>query len=193
MIFSGNRIGGLSPLARKGAVAATSALAVLIVFAALPFLWLARLEGDVAAQKAELALVTARAERTRNRGLALTAADQPERMFLPAETAGTTLAAFQSLVKDAASRNGMGVLRMQPLPMDEVSGAAPYQLGVDASGSLEQLRNFLADVESMLPLVIVTGLEVRPRVPAGAETQPYSSEDLAVSMKLEAFAWRGVP
>jgi len=114
-------------------------------------------------------------------------------MFLPGTTAGTTLAAFQSLVNAAATRTGISVLRTQPLPTDEVQGLSPYHLAVDAAGSLEQLRAFLATLESDLPVIIVTGFEIEPRSSEGPEAQPYPSEDLAVSLRLEAYAWRGQP
>ena len=93
----------------------------------------------------------------------LTEADKPERMFLPGTTAGTTLAAFQSIVNEAATRTGMSVLRTQPLPTDEAEGLSPYRLAVDATGSLEQLRAFLTALESSLPVIIVTGFEIQPR------------------------------
>lgn len=185
--------GGLSSLARRGAAIITAALTALVVLAALPYALHARLQGDALAQRSELALVTARMDRASNRNPALTQADKPERMFLPTAAAGITLAAFQSLVNEAAARSGMTILRMQPLQTDDIPDASPFRIGVDASGSLEQLRSFLTDVESMLPIIIVNSFEIRPRAPTGAEAQPYPSEDLAVSLKLEAYAWRGLP
>ena len=131
----------LSPLARKGALIAAAGLAVLLGVVALPYVWRAQIADEVMAQKAELALVSARVGRAHDRPR-LTEADEPGRMLLPGSTAGTTLAAFQSLVNEAAGRSGMSVLRMQPLPTDEVKGLSPFRLAVDMSGSLEQLRGF---------------------------------------------------
>lgn len=188
-----SRLGGLSPLARKGVLVAAGGLAAMLALAVLPYLWHARLGEDVAAQKAELALVEARAQRAGNSNPRLTEADKPERMFLPGTTAGTTLASFQTIVGEAATRTGMSVLRTQPLPTDEVEGLSPYRLAVDATGSLEQLRAFLTTIESTLPVIIVTGFEIQPRSAGGPGAQPYPSEDLAVSLKLESYAWRGTP
>lgn len=187
------RLRGLSPLARKGLLVAVAGLAGLLALAVLPYLWLGQLREEAAAQKAELALVEARAGRANDSNPRLSEADKPERMFLPGTTAGTTLAAFQSIVNEAATRNGMSVLRMQPLPTDEVEGLSPYRLAVDASGSLEQLRAFLTAIESSLPVIIVTGFEIQPRSSEGPAAQPFPSEDLAVTLKLEAYAWRGTP
>jgi Tfp pilus assembly protein PilO len=184
---------GFSILARKGAFVVFFGVIGLIAIAALPHVWNAQVRQKVAAQKAELTLVEARARRASENRPRLTEADQPARMFLPGRTAGTTLAALQSLVSKAAGNSGMSVLRMQPLPVDEVAGASPLRLSVDAKGSLEQLRAFLTDIETMLPLITVTGLDIVPRAGEGPEAQAYPSEDLAVTLKLEAFAWRDAP
>ena len=184
---------GFSPLARKGAMILACGMIALAVLSVLPFLWYADLREQAATQRAERELVEARAGRQREAAPRLTEADQLDRMFLPGATDGTALAAFQSLVSDAAVRSGMSVLRLQPLPMDAAEGLSPFRLGVDASGSMDQLRAFLTDVESMLPVVIVTGFEIEPRSADGAEADPYPSEDLAVTVELEAFAWRPAP
>ena len=179
----------LSPRARKGAVIAAAGIMLLLVIALLPFLWHAQMREELAAQRAELALVTARAERSTGLSFRITEADQPERMFLPGTTAGTTLASFQSLVNSAASRSGLNILRMQPLPSDEAAGATPYRLAVDMAGGLLQVRTFLADVETGLPLMTVTSLEIIPR----SGEDPYRSDDIAISLRLEAFGWRDSP
>lgn len=188
-----SRLRGLSPEARKGVLVAAGGLVLMIAAVVLPYLWQAQLAQQVAAQKAELELVEARAARANDRNPRLTESDKPERMFLPGTTAGTTLAAFQSIVGEAAARTGMSVLRTQPLPTDQIEGLSPYRLAVDATGSLEQLRAFLVTLESTLPIIIVTGFEIQPRSSEGPAAQPYPSEDLAVSLKLEAYAWTGKP
>jgi hypothetical protein len=184
----------LSPTAVKGGLVALAAALLLCVLAILPYFWHAQLRSQAAAHKAELALVKAKAHARANAGgPALTEADDLASMFLPGSTAGTTLAAFQSLVNEQAGASGLSVLRMQPLPTDETAGLSPFRLAVEASGSLEQLQSFLVSVEAMLPIVIVTGFEIQPRAPEGAGSQPYPSEDLAVSLRVEAYAWRVAP
>jgi Tfp pilus assembly protein PilO len=114
-------------------------------------------------------------------------------MFLPGTTPGTTLAAFQSIVSGAAAESGLSIQRMQPLPTDEVQGLAPYLLAVDAAGSLQQVQAFLVEVEAVLPIVIVTGFDIQPRSAEASSDQFYPSEDLALSLRLEAYAWRASP
>lgn len=181
---------GLSQQARKGGLMLLAGLVLLTALAALPFLWQAGLEEQARAGKAEFDLVSARVRRMAgDHRVRLTAADHPERMFVAGATAGTTLAAFQSLVSAAAVKSGLSVLRMQPLPAEAADGLSPYRLSVDATASIEQLRAFLADAESTLPIILVTGFEIAPRSAAGPAEQPYPSEDLAVSLRLEAFGW----
>ena len=189
------RLPRLSPLARRGGLIVILGALGLSLLAALPYAWHASLSEQASAQRAELALlkekVRARAEA---RGPALGADDPVETMFLPGTTPGTTLAAFQSLVGEAAAASGLSVLRLQPLPMDEVEGLSPYRLAVDAAGGLAEVQSFLVDVEAMLPIVIVTGFDIQPHsAEAPAGQQPYPSEELAISLRLEAYAWRTAP
>ena len=183
-----------SPRAMKGAGVLLACLLLLLLLAILPYVWQASLHQQLAAQTAELDLVKARVlARESARGPVLSEQDQLQDMFLPGTTAGTTLAAFQTLVSEAAAASGINVLRMQPLPTDEAEGLSPYRLAVDAAGGLDQLQAFLLDVEVMLPVVIVSGFEIVPRAAGGSEPQPYPSEDLAITLRLEAYAWRGAP
>jgi len=178
----------------KGAWIVLASLLLLLLLAIIPYVWHGSLRQQVATQTADLERVKARVlARESARGPVLTEQDQLQDMFLPGTTAGTTLAAFQTLVSEAAAASGINVLRMQPLPTDEVEGLSPYRLAVDAAGSIEQLQAFLVDVEAMLPVVIVSGFDIVPRSAGGSEPQPYPSEDLAITLRLEAYAWRGAP
>jgi len=187
-------IRSLSPRAMKGAAILLAGAILLLLLAVLPFLWHASMREQAVAQAAERDRVKARVlARADARGRMLTEGDQPQTMFLPGTTAGTTLAAFQTIVSDAAVASGISVLRMQPLPGGEGEGLSAYRLAVDAAGSMEQLQRFLAGIESSLPVVTVAGFGIVPRAAAGSERQPFASDDLAISLTLEAYAWRGAP
>ena len=111
----------LSPRAMKGAAILLVSAILLLLLAVLPFVWHASLSEQAAAQLAERDRVKARVlAHADARGRMLTDGDQPQNMFLPGTTAGTTLAAFQTIVSDAAGASGISVLRMQPLPGGEV-------------------------------------------------------------------------
>jgi hypothetical protein len=187
-------IRSLSPRAMKGAAILLAGAILLLLLAVLPFLWHASMREQAVAQAAERDRVKARVlARADARGRMLTEGDQPQTMFLPGTTAGTTLAAFQTMVSDVAVASGISVLRMQPLPGGEGEGLSAYRLAVDAAGSMEQLQRFLAGIESALPVVIVAGFGIVPRAAAGPERQPFASDDLAISLTLEAYAWKGAP
>ena len=187
-------IRSLSPRAMKGAAILLAGAILLLLLAVLPFLWYSSMREQAVAQAAERDRVKARVlARADARGRMLTEGDQPQTMFLPGTTAGTTLAAFQTMVSDAAGASGISVLRMQPLPGGEGEGLSAYRLAVDAAGSMEQLQRFLAGIESSLPVVTVAGFGIVPRAAAGPERQPFASDDLAISLTLEAYAWRGAP
>ena len=187
-------IRSLSPRAMKGAAILLAGAILLLLLAVLPFLWHASMREQAVAQAAERDRVKARVlARADARGRMLTEGDQPQTMFLPGTTAGTTLAAFQTMVSDVAVASGISVLRMQPLPGGEGEGLSAYRLAVDVAGSMEQLQRFLAGIESSLPVVTVAGFGIVPRAAAGSERQPFASDDLAISLTLEAYAWRGAP
>ena len=183
-------------LPQKAAVGGMIALAAalcLLVFALLPFFWQASLRDEAAALQSELDLLKAKlAQRGGQGGPVLTGAQPLESMFLPGNTEGTILASFQDLVGTTASVSGLAVLRMQPLPVEESGGVASYRLSVDVAGNLEQLRAFLVDIEAILPVVIVSGFDIGPQSD-GEDGQAYPSEDLAASLRLEAYAWKGTP
>lgn len=182
----------LSPLAMKGGAIVLAAVLLLLAFAVFPLLWQAGLRDEAALQQAQLDLLKAKLAARAGRGPVLTEAQPLDTMFLPGSTAGTTLAAFQETVGATAAVSGLSVLRMQPLAVEETGGLTSYRLSVDVSGSLEQLRAFLVDIEAMLPLVMVTGFDIGPQSDEGS-APAYPSENLAASLRLEAYAWKGTP
>ncbi|WP_421693556.1 type II secretion system protein GspM [Aestuariivirga sp.] len=180
----------LSPEARRGlAVLATGGL-IFLFFAMVLFLWGNSMQEEVQRLRAERDMVAARAAKSSGKSATrLGTSDDVEGMFLQGETPGLALAAFQSVVSEAASASGLSVKRMQPLDSGDAEAGAPYRLGVDADGSLEQLRIFLAKIESMLPVMFVTGLEIRPSSSEGTQ-DPFPSEALKISVRIDAYGWR---
>jgi Tfp pilus assembly protein PilO len=186
---------GLSAEARKGiAVLAVAALAVL-AFGYLILAWQSQEAERLRQAQAENDMVVARtAKAVRDGATRLTAADNVAPMFLDGATPGLAFAKFQSIAGDAATAAGLEVKRMQPADTGDGEGAAPYRLSLDLEGSIDQLRDFLVDVESRLPLMFVTGLEVQPAAGEGeGEADPYPSESLRMTLRIEAYGWRAQP
>lgn len=185
-------ISSLSPLARKGGLFVLAGAAAVVLMALAPYLWIGSLEEQAAADQSQYDLISARvAHLADGHQVRLTEADQPARLFIPGETAGTTLAAFQSIVNAAAEKSGLSVTRMQPLPAEAMKGLSPYRLSVDATGSIERFRSFLTEIESGLPLIVVAGFEIKPQTAATPGEQAFPSEDLALSLRLEAYGLGG--
>ena len=184
---------GFSAEARKGmAVLAVAALAV-IVMVYLLLTWHTAAAERLRQAEAEHAMVAARAAKAASEGVTrLTEADKVDPMFLEGATPGLVFAKFQSIAGEDASAAGLAVKRMQPVDTGDGEGSMPYRLNMDAEGSIEQLRDFLADVESGLPIMFVTGLEIQPSAGEG-EADQYPSEALRMTVRIEAYGWRAQP
>lgn len=184
---------GLSAEARRGVAVLGVALLALLGVLYVLFNWHAAEADRLRQAETEHELVAARAAKAARDGVArLTGADDVAPMFLDGATPGLAFATFQSKVGEAASAAGMEVKRMQPVDTGDAEGGMPYRLSVDVEGSIEQLRDFLADVESGLPVMFVTGLEVQPMAAAG-EGDQYPSESLRTTVRIEAYGWRPQP
>ena len=183
----------LSPEARRGiAVLGVAALAFLALMYLL-LTWHAAAAERLRQAEAENALVAARtAKAVRDGATRLTTADNVTPMFLEGATPGLAFAKFQSIAGDAATAAGLAVKRMQPVDTGDGEGATPYRLSVDVEGSIEQLRDFLSDVESRVPVMLVTGLEIQPTAGEG-EADQYPSESLRTTVRIEAYGWRAQP
>ena len=183
----------LSPEARRGiAVLGVAALAFLALMYLL-LTWHAAAAERLRQAEAENALVAARtAKAVRDGATRLTTADNVTPMFLEGATPGLAFAKFQSIAGDAATAAGLAVKRMQPVDTGDGEGATPYRLTVDVEGSIEQLRDFLSDVESRVPVMLVTGLEIQPTAGEG-EADQYPSESLRTTVRIEAYGWRAQP
>lgn len=176
--------------ARKGiAVLAVAALA-LGVFAYLMLTWQSGETDRLRQAQSEHDLVAARtAKAVRDGAARLTASTDVAPMFLDGATPGLAFANFQSLAGEAATAAGLAVKRMQPVDTGDGEGSVPYRLSMDAEGSIGQVRDFLAKVESRLPVMFVTGLEIQP-VAAEGEGDGFPSESLRATIRIEAYGWR---
>ena len=188
-----NSANALSPEARRGIAVLGVAGLALLALVYLLFTWQATVAERLRQAEQEHALVAARTAKAAREGATrLTAADQVTPMFLAGATPGLVFATFQSIAHDAATAAGLEVKRMQPVDTGDGEAAVPYRLNVDVEGSMEQLRDFLSDVESRLPLMFVTGLEIQPAAGEGEASQ-YPSESLRTTVRIEAYGWRAQP
>jgi hypothetical protein len=175
---------GLPPAARKGAVILALLLLVVLGLAVGLFAWHGAIGERITTQQAEHDLIAARAARKAQEG----AGDGVEQMFLTGATPGLMLAAFQERVGESAARSGLTVVRIQGLETGDAEGKIPFRLGMDAEGSITQMRDFLVDIEASLPVMFVSGLELRPQA-AVTEADAFPAEALRASFRIEAYGW----
>lgn len=184
---------GLSAEAAKGAAILAAAFIMVTGAAYLVFAWHGDVQERLQQATEQHDLVAARAARVAREGAKrLVAEDGVDAMFLQGATPGLAVAAFQRLAGDAALASGLSVLRMTPVDVSTAEQASPYRLSIDAEGSLEQLRSFLITLESGLPVMFVTRLDVQPAAAEGTADE-FPSEALRISLAVDAFGWRDAP
>lgn len=184
----------LSSEARKGAAVLAGAGAVLLCLLYLVLSWQWAAAERLSQASSQHERVAARAAKALRDGASrLTSADDLGPMFLGGETPGLSAAAFQSLAGEAAAKSGLVVSSLQLLETGDSGASTPYRLNVEATGSLDQLRDFLVAIETALPIMFVTRLELRPQAAEGS-SDPYPSEALTIAnLHIEAYGWRAAP
>lgn len=177
--------------ARKGmAFLAAAGLAVLLV-AYMILSWRSSAAERLDKASAEYELVTTRAARAQKQGATrLTAADGVAPMFLEGMTPGVNAAKFQELAGQQATAAGLSVKRMQLVETGDDKAGTPYRISLDIEGSLEQLLAFMTGIESSLPVMFVTGVEMQPAAAEGTG-DGYPSEALLATLHIDAYGWRG--
>ena len=184
---------GFSAEARKGMVILAVAAMAVLAAGYLLISWHSAATESLRQAEAQHELVAARAAKAQRDGITrLTEADTVGPIFLEGATPGLAFARFQSIAGEAAGLAGLAVKRMQPVDTGDGDGATPYRLNMDVEGSIEQLRDFLADIESGLPVMFVTGLEIQPAAGEGGSDQ-YPSESLRSTVRIEGYGWRDQP
>ena len=185
---------GLSRRAFAGVLVLVTAFAVLILVAVLPYLWLASLQNAISQRTADVRFLEARVNKGSNNGRAgLAAGDDVTPIFISGNTPGLGHAGLQRLVDRLAQENGLGVERIQPMQSDEAGALTTLRMELEATGNIENLREFLLALETGTPLVFVNEARVSPGRPSEDDTDALPSDNLSISLQLEAFAWREDP
>lgn len=184
----------LNRQAAAGLIVLAAAAAVLIVLAGLPHWWTMVTKEDIALRQAEAKFLEARVSKASAGSRAgFVAGDDVRPIFLAARTAGLGHAALQREVDRRAEESGLAVMRIQPLQSDEAGNLTTLRMEVEASGSIEALQQFLVALEAGTPFVFVSAARIAPGRADDPESSALPSENLNVSLQLEAFAWRDDP
>lgn len=166
-------------------------LAVLVAW--LPFYWRSTIDDEIGTARTELRFIEARINAAK--GVTrpqLTASDDIAPLFLAGGTAGLSIADLQSRVAALAAAAHVTIVRSQPLQTDKQTGAAVVRSEVEATGSIESLRDFLIALEGGEPLMFVTQAQISAPVAAAANAAAdgaLPSENLTALLQIEAYGW----
>lgn len=90
------------------------------------------------------------------------------RLVLKGDTEAIQLAGLQSLIGEAAAKQGLRVSSARPLPPAERDGVRLIGLRFDVRGDLQSLQALLHWIEGVEPVLLVEGLQIRAS--SGAES-----------------------
>lgn len=174
---------GLAILIVAGAIAALAAW--------LPFYWQGLVAEQADTARRELRFVEARINAAKGASRPhLSAGDDVTPLFLKGATAGLSLADLQTRVSAIAMAAHVTIARSQPLQTDRQSGLAVLRSEVEASGSIENLRDFLIALEAGEPLIFVDQAQISaPAVAASEGSVALPSENLSALLQIEAYGW----
>lgn len=106
-----------------------------------------------------------------------------QRLTLKGETEAIQLAGLQALVGELASAEGVRVTSARPLPAVERDGMRLVGLRFDVRADLDIVQRVLHRLETMEPLLVVNGLQIRSSaVPGVPAEQRDGALDVAISI-----------
>lgn len=156
----------------------------------LPFYWQSTIVDQTDQARTQLRFIEARINAakgtTRPR---LSAADDVSPLFLTGATPGLSLADLQARVASLATASHVTLARSQPLQTDRQQGLAVLRTEIEASGSIENLRDFLLALEAGEPLIFITQAQVNAPVADKTGDGALPSENLTALLQVEAYGW----
>lgn len=180
----------LSARGRWGLVLLVVGIVALAAAAIVPFLWQQSVLAQIDEKRVEMRFIEKRLEAAKGGAkVRLTATDDIDPLFVAGTTPGLALAGLQDFVGKLASDNGMAVERLQPLQADNAGGLAVLRMEVEATGSIESVRNYLLAIEAGQPLIFVNRVQIAAPEGAAGESGVLPSERLSVALQLEAYGW----
>jgi hypothetical protein len=179
----------------KGLIGAMLLLLVLLGLAgaaAAPFYWRKAMAPELEESRRMLALIEQKLKDAEaNRKPQAVNAKNAGLAFVEGTTAGLATASLQKVMVDGAKANKMRVERVQPLPAETVGGLTRLRLDIEVVGGLEGLNDYLLAIESGAPLIFVKEFHITTPLNREEEPNPYPSENLSVSLQVEAYSWWG--
>jgi general secretion pathway protein M len=157
-------------------------LALLLGFAATPFLELSRLNDESSESRALLSSLERQIARQRRDPSS--AAAQPASLLLAGKTAGIAAANLQKLVNDLVVQTGGKALSFQLLPPQEFGELTRLVLSLSIRVDNGGLRDIVHGAETGTPLIFIDDIAIR--APQG-RLQDDGPTPLDVSMQVSGF------
>ena len=185
-------VSGLSARARWGAALIAGGLCLLAMLAATPFVWRHVMQSQLDEGRQLLTLIESRLDAAgKGRKATVLAAADAALAYVPGATAGLATANLQKLLVDLATASGQRVERVQPLPAEEKNGLAQLRLEIATTGNVESLRSYLLAIETGTPLLFIREAHLSTPTAVSGDTGQLPSDNLAVSLQVEAYGWWG--
>jgi hypothetical protein len=182
----------LSRQGSYGLLLLTGALLFVALLAWLPFYWQSAIQDEMDSARSNLRFIEARINASKgDRRSRLTAGDNVTPLFLNGGTPGLALADLQARVTTLAAASHMTIIRSQPLQTDRQSDLAVLRAELEASGSIDSLRDFLLALETGEPLIFVNQVQISAPPIDKAASDALPAENLTAILQIEAYAWWG--
>ncbi|WP_125461646.1 MULTISPECIES: type II secretion system protein GspM [Rhodomicrobium] len=161
-------------------------LALLVGFAAFPFLEQPQRSRELEESRALLAALEAQvARRSTTPGASLA---DPARLLLSGETTGIAGAGLQKMLNDVVADANGTASSYQLLPPEEAGGLERRSLSLLVSIDIAGLRTLLHRIETGLPLLFVDDVTMRVPHAASGEARTDAGGPIEVTLQVSGFA-----
>ena len=182
----------LSAKGGAGIALLATCLVALAMAGTVPWIWALSAQEQLGDSTSELAFLQ---DKLTTRGnvsaTGLTEADDLDALFIPGGTPGLELAGLQQRMGELAAASGMTFERSQPLPSEDQDGLARQRLEIEVTGSIDGLRSYLHAFETGHPFACVNRATILRNGKGDVNGDVLPSDNLRVSLLIEAFGWRG--
>jgi general secretion pathway protein M len=167
------------------------AIAVLGAAAAAPYIQLARIDSEFAAQEAELTKLRrnhADEASLRAENENLISSGQSATLLLEGETIGIAGATLQRLIADLVVAHNGTASSLQVLPPATEDDLVRISLSLSLSVGIDGLQGFLHALETGQPLIFIDDIRVRSGQSEFSVPDPHLLGPLDVTLQVSAFA-----
>lgn len=167
------------------------AIAVLGAAAAAPYIQLARIDSEIAAQEAELTKLRrdhADEASLREENANLISSGQSATLLLEGETIGIAGATLQRLIADLVVAHNGTASSLQVLPPATEDDLVRISLSLSLSVGIDGLQGFLHALETGQPLIFIDDIRVRSGQSEFSVPDPHLLGPLDVTLQVSAFA-----